>query len=370
MRTLDELAARLSRGTISIILRREQRVCKELFAQRIHRRSPRAGHPFVRLNCAAFHPCAARERAVRAGSAVVHLLQEQAAEAADGGNGNFLGRGGRAHALRAGQAPSRSRGAERAPGCAELDGRYGSRVAGPANSDLKSPAWQLDVSVGVAAASSSTAPTISILPCAIAVPISSRRLTLFASRARRTARRSIVHSPPKPKPDSNPAGRGTFGSCETPSTAVSGAIKSTRALPLQRLGQLPRRAAAPGLLLLQGTTQQPLGTRDMDATAPQAPAKRVSDVCGQMLRGISRGTLLARRVRRAGALAVAAVSITGPAPREGGSTGGHPFASVCVCIRHTSHGRALRLVGSIHACLESSATTHQRWLLNARLRRG
>jgi two-component system, NtrC family, response regulator AtoC len=54
MRDLYVVADRLARGKISVLLLGETGVGKEVFAEAIHERSPRAQQPFVRLNCAAF----------------------------------------------------------------------------------------------------------------------------------------------------------------------------------------------------------------------------------------------------------------------------------------------------------------------------
>jgi DNA-binding NtrC family response regulator len=53
MRDLDRLVERVARGTISVLILGETGVGKEVFAERIHRVSPRADKPFLRLNCAA-----------------------------------------------------------------------------------------------------------------------------------------------------------------------------------------------------------------------------------------------------------------------------------------------------------------------------
>ncbi len=53
MRRLHALVERVARGTISVLLRGETGVGKEIFAERIHRLSQRAAKPFLRLNCAA-----------------------------------------------------------------------------------------------------------------------------------------------------------------------------------------------------------------------------------------------------------------------------------------------------------------------------
>ena len=53
MRELHQLAAKVARGQISVLLLGETGVGKEIFAQQIHRQSRRARGPFVGLNCAA-----------------------------------------------------------------------------------------------------------------------------------------------------------------------------------------------------------------------------------------------------------------------------------------------------------------------------
>ncbi len=54
MRRLHELAARVARGTISVLVVGETGTGKEVLAEVVHRASPRAGGPLVRINCAAF----------------------------------------------------------------------------------------------------------------------------------------------------------------------------------------------------------------------------------------------------------------------------------------------------------------------------
>jgi len=53
MRQVHEIAARVARGTISVLLLGETGVGKEVLAEVIHQRSPRAGAPLIRINCAA-----------------------------------------------------------------------------------------------------------------------------------------------------------------------------------------------------------------------------------------------------------------------------------------------------------------------------
>jgi DNA-binding NtrC family response regulator len=53
MRRLYELAARVARGTIPLLLIGETGTGKEVLAEFVHAASPRAGRPLVRINCAA-----------------------------------------------------------------------------------------------------------------------------------------------------------------------------------------------------------------------------------------------------------------------------------------------------------------------------
>ena len=54
MRRLYEVAARVARGTISTLIIGETGTGKEVLAEFVHRSSPRAAGPLVRVNCAAF----------------------------------------------------------------------------------------------------------------------------------------------------------------------------------------------------------------------------------------------------------------------------------------------------------------------------
>jgi two-component system, NtrC family, response regulator AtoC len=56
MRALHEQIARIARSNISVLLLGETGVGKEVAARAIHERSPRAGKPFLELNCAALAP--------------------------------------------------------------------------------------------------------------------------------------------------------------------------------------------------------------------------------------------------------------------------------------------------------------------------
>ena len=53
MKSLHAMVERVARGEINVLLLGETGVGKEVFAERVHQRSPRAGGPLVRLNCAA-----------------------------------------------------------------------------------------------------------------------------------------------------------------------------------------------------------------------------------------------------------------------------------------------------------------------------
>jgi transcriptional regulator with GAF, ATPase, and Fis domain len=53
MRRVYDLASRAAASDISVLVLGETGVGKEVMAETIHRRSPRAEHPFLRLNCAA-----------------------------------------------------------------------------------------------------------------------------------------------------------------------------------------------------------------------------------------------------------------------------------------------------------------------------
>ena len=53
MRALYQMVAQVAQAEISVLLQGETGVGKEVFAETIHRRSPRADKPFLKLNCAA-----------------------------------------------------------------------------------------------------------------------------------------------------------------------------------------------------------------------------------------------------------------------------------------------------------------------------
>jgi len=53
MQDLYELAGRIANGTITVLILGETGVGKEVLAERVHRKSPRASKPYLRLNCAA-----------------------------------------------------------------------------------------------------------------------------------------------------------------------------------------------------------------------------------------------------------------------------------------------------------------------------
>jgi DNA-binding NtrC family response regulator len=54
MRELFDTLELVARGTITVLVVGETGVGKELIAQEVHRRSPRAGRPFITLNCGGF----------------------------------------------------------------------------------------------------------------------------------------------------------------------------------------------------------------------------------------------------------------------------------------------------------------------------
>jgi transcriptional regulator with PAS, ATPase and Fis domain len=54
MKRLYDVAERIAKGTISVLILGETGVGKEVLAEWIHRSSPRADKPYLRLNCAAF----------------------------------------------------------------------------------------------------------------------------------------------------------------------------------------------------------------------------------------------------------------------------------------------------------------------------
>src|ERR1044071_1923574 len=53
MQTLRRLVERIAHGSISVLIQGETGVGKEVITEAIHNLSPRAGQPFLRLNCAA-----------------------------------------------------------------------------------------------------------------------------------------------------------------------------------------------------------------------------------------------------------------------------------------------------------------------------
>src|SRR5207253_5147968 len=53
MQDVHRLVERVAAGAISVLLLGETGVGKEIIAEAVHRRSPRAKQPFVKLNCAA-----------------------------------------------------------------------------------------------------------------------------------------------------------------------------------------------------------------------------------------------------------------------------------------------------------------------------
>src|SRR6185436_13341026 len=53
MSQLHRLVERIARGQINVVILGETGAGKEILAERVHRLSPRAAAPFLRLNCAA-----------------------------------------------------------------------------------------------------------------------------------------------------------------------------------------------------------------------------------------------------------------------------------------------------------------------------
>ncbi len=72
MRELYSKLAKISETEIGVLITGESGTGKELVARAIHASGPRAGGPFVAINCAAMPAHAARERAVRSREGRVH----------------------------------------------------------------------------------------------------------------------------------------------------------------------------------------------------------------------------------------------------------------------------------------------------------
>ena len=118
-----ELAERLAKGPLNVLLTGETGVGKEVLAAFIHRRSPRAAGPLVEVNCAAFtESLAESELFGHQKGAFTGAIgsKEGFFEAADGGT-LFLDEVGELTASHPGEAPPRARdeegGSRRGPRC-------------------------------------------------------------------------------------------------------------------------------------------------------------------------------------------------------------------------------------------------------------
>ena len=90
MRELHRIVDLVAKGDLSVVLLGETGTGKDVLADAIHRRSPRSGSAYVRLNCAALPDAAARERALRLRARRVHRAPSRPKpgllEIADGGS--------------------------------------------------------------------------------------------------------------------------------------------------------------------------------------------------------------------------------------------------------------------------------------------
>ena len=131
---------RVAQSETTVLLLGETGVGKEVVAEQIHRQSPRAAGPFVRLNCAVAAGDAARERAVRPRARRVHRRRQRKAgffETADGGT-LFLDEIGELPLGDAGQAAARARGAQgHARRRSRARSRVDVRVVAATNRDLE-----------------------------------------------------------------------------------------------------------------------------------------------------------------------------------------------------------------------------------------
>ena len=78
MKSIAQVIEQVSDSDVTVLIRGESGVGKELVARAIHTRSPRKERPFVKVNCAALSVGAARKRAVRPREGRVHRRRHHA----------------------------------------------------------------------------------------------------------------------------------------------------------------------------------------------------------------------------------------------------------------------------------------------------
>ena len=81
MRGIATVIEQVADSDVTVLIRGESGVGKELVARAIHQRSTRRNRPFVKVNCAALPADAARERAVRPREGRVHGRGDRPASA-------------------------------------------------------------------------------------------------------------------------------------------------------------------------------------------------------------------------------------------------------------------------------------------------
>ena len=82
MQAVYDLIAQVSKSDTTVLIRGESGTGKELVAHAIHYNSPRAGKPFIKVNCAALPETRDRERAVRPREGRLHRRASPSARAA------------------------------------------------------------------------------------------------------------------------------------------------------------------------------------------------------------------------------------------------------------------------------------------------